>query len=118
MVRPPAAAKEGVRTRGASGKQPVQMDLLGDDLPPAREQHPRFSPARAAAFTARRVSAVFNVVKEDGFVAVTDPEPRGCCMPFSHIGAMWPSLFKHGLDMTTYDDMKESTRHEGVYSTT
>ena len=64
------------------------------------------------------MSAVFNIVKEDGYVAVTDPEGRGCCHPFSHLGAMWPTLFKHGLDMNTEDDMKASSgfprTHDGT----
>ena len=77
---------------------------------PQRPHHPaRFDDATAAAFTARRVSAVFNIVKEDGYVAVTNPEARGCCHPFSHLGAMWPTLFKHGLDMNTEGDMKASS---------
>ena len=104
----PAAPADGVVTRHASGKQPAQVDLVeGPPLPP-RARHHLFDDATAAAFTARRVIAVFNFVK-DWYEAVTDPEGRGCCMPFSHLGAMWPTLFKHGLDMTTEGDMKASS---------
>ena len=123
MVRPPAAPAapaEGARTRNANGKQPaVQVDLIEGAPQPQRPHHPaRFNDATAAAFTARRVSAVFNIVKEDGYEAVTDPEGKGCCHPFSHIGATWPTLFKHGIDMTTESDMKASSgfprTHDGT----
>ena len=104
----PAAPADGVVTRHASGKQPAQVDLVEGPPPPPRARHHLFDDATAAAFTARRVIAVFNFVK-DWYEAVTDPEGRGCCMPFSHLGAMWPTLFKHGLDMTTEGDMKASS---------
>ena len=105
----PAVPADGVKTRNASGKQPAaQVDLIEGAPPPQRPHHQLFDDATAAAFTARRVIAVFNFVK-DWYEAVTDPEGRGCCMPFSHLGAMWPTLFKHGLDMTTEGDMKASS---------